>query len=421
MRALGGLYYGWILVLALSATELTSWGIQYYAFTVFLGPMQRDLGWSRSQMTGAFSLALLVSGLAAVPAGRWLDRHGPRLLMTAGSVGAALLVFAWSRVHGLPAFYLIWAGLGATMAATFYEPAFVTIANWFVRYRSRALTILTFGGGFASVIVVPLADWLVRHHGWRTALVVLAAILAVVTIPLHALRLRRHPRDLGLEPDGVAAPDASATTPRTRPERSVPLRTAVRGGSFWWLAAAFFLVMLANVAALIHLIPYLTDRGYDPEFAALATGSIGAMALPGRLIFTPLGGRWPRPLVTASIFVLQALGLVVLVTAHGRAGVWLFVVLFGAGFGAITPARAALVAELYGPAEYGSISGLVALITTGARAAAPLGASLLHDWAGGYAPVFWGMVALSIAAAVAVLLTESGLRPLAARLRLGSS
>ncbi len=425
MRAIssrGGLYYGWILVLVLSVTELTSWGIQYYAITVFLRPMEQDLGWSRSQMTGAFSLALLISGVAGVPMGRWLDRHGPRLLMTLGSIGAALLVLAWAAVDNLIAFYLIWAAIGVTMAATFYEPAFVTIANWFQRYRGRALTILTFGGGFASVIFIPLSDWLVRNHGWRTALVVLAIILAVVTIPAHALLLRRHPRDLGLEPDG-ARPDAAeaATTSRAGPERSVPMRVAIRGAAFWWLAGAFFLTMAANVAALIHLIPYLIDKGYDAGFAALAAGMIGALALPGRLIFTPLGGRIPRQIVTASIFGMQALALIVLVAISSTTGVWLFVALFGAGFGAITPARAALIAEVYGPAEYGSISGVLALIITAARATGPLGASILYDWTGGYETVLWVLIALSLAATVAVLLAEPGERRFAARPRFRSS
>ncbi|MGH2558539.1 MAG: MFS transporter [Thermomicrobiales bacterium] len=416
----GGLYYGWILVLVLAVTELTSWGIQYYAITVFLRPMEADLGWSRSQMTGAFSLALLISGVAGVPMGRWLDRHGPRLLMTFGSIGAALLILAWASVTNLIAFYLIWAAIGVTMAATFYEPAFVTIANWFQRFRGRALTILTFGGGFASVIFIPLSDWLVRNHGWRTALVVLAIILAVVTIPAHALLLRRHPRDMGLEPDG-ALPDATETTTgRARPERSVPMRVAIRGAAFWWLAGAFFLTMAANVAALIHLIPYLIDEGYDAGFAALAAGMIGALALPGRLIFTPLGGRIPRQIVTALIFGMQALALIVLLAVSSTAGVWLFVALFGAGFGAITPARAALIAEFYGPAEYGSISGVLALIITGARATGPLGASLLYDWTGGYDAVLWVLIALSVAATVAVLMAEPGERPFAARLRFRS-
>src|SRR6476620_1713723 len=92
-----GLFYGWAIVFALSLTETTSFGILYYAFSVFLPPIEKELGWSCAQTTGAFSLALLLSGLAAIPAGRWLDRRGGRALMTVGSIAATVLVLAWSQ------------------------------------------------------------------------------------------------------------------------------------------------------------------------------------------------------------------------------------------------------------------------------------------------------------------------------------
>ncbi len=411
-----GIYYGWVQVLTLSVTETISWGILYYAFAVFVTPMEAEFGWSRTQTTGAFSLALLVSGIAAVPAGRWLDRHGARLLMTAGSCAATALVLAWAAVDSLPALYAVWAGIGVAMTATLYEPAFVVVANWFRRYRSRALTVLTFGGGFASVVFIPLADRLVRTEGWRPALVWLAVILAVGTILPHALILRRHPSDLGLLTDGVAADDTGEDG-RHQPERSVPAREALRGAGFWWLTASFFLAMAALVAVTVHLIPYLIGRGYDPSFAATAAGLVGVTALPGRLIFTPLGGWLPRRAVTAFLFLLQTASLVVLLLAQSKAGVLLAVALFGAGFGAVTPARAALLADLYGPAAYGSIASVLALFVTGARALAPVGASVVYTWSGGYDPLMWGLVGISAAAAGAVLLVDDQDRSAPAALR----
>src|SRR5690606_5518533 len=109
-------------------TEITSWGILYYAFSVFLTPIKNSQGWSVAEITGAYSLALLLSGVAAIPVGRWLDRHGPRVLMTIGSVAATALVVAWSRVDSLLGFYLVWAGIGLAMAAVLYEPAFQVVA-----------------------------------------------------------------------------------------------------------------------------------------------------------------------------------------------------------------------------------------------------------------------------------------------------
>lgn len=400
-----GLFYGWTMLSATALAQVTSWGILYYGFTVFLAPMGAELGWSRAAMTGAFSLALACSGLVALPVGRWLDRHGPRALMTGGSVAAALLLLAWSRVTTIWAFYLIWIGLGVTLAAVLYEPAFWLVATWFRRRRSRALTLLTFIGGFASVIYIPLIAWLVRVQGWRSALVSLAVILALGTIPIHALLLRRRPEDRGLLPDGAAAPPSNFPATETT-ERSTTLGEALHGAAFWFLVAAFFLATLATGAVFVHLIPYLTEQGYDPGFAAWATGLIGIMGLPGRLFFTPLGGKIPRRWVTAGIFALQTVALVVLLTVHSRAGVLAFVVLFGAGFGAITPARAALIADFYGPAYYGRISSVLSLFLTGSRAIAPVGAGLLYTLNGGYGPVLWALTIGSALGTVAVLFAD---------------
>jgi MFS family permease len=395
------LFYGWVLVLALGVTETVSYGILQYAFPVFIAPMRAELGWSTAALTGAFSLATLVSAAAAVPAGRWVDRHGARGLMTAGSVLAALVLLGWSRVRTLEGFYLLSVGLGLAMAAVLYEPAFAVVATWFHRLRGRALTVLTFVAGFASVIFVPLATRLVAVHGWRGALAWLAAILAAATILPHALLLRRRPEDHGLHPDGAASAVADSGDAVRGP--SVSARAAVRSRSFAWLAAAFALSALSGTAVAVHLIPLLLERGHTPAFAGAALGMVGLMALPGRLVFTPLGGRWPRAAVTAAIFALQGLGIAALMVGQGSAGVWAFVVLFGAGFGAITPARAALVAEMYGRASFGAVSGTLALLLALARAAAPIGASLLYLAGGGYPPVLAVLAALSLLSAVAIL------------------
>jgi MFS family permease len=118
--------------------------------------MQRELGWSRTTLTGAYSVVIVVSRVVAIPMGRWLDRHGARALMTAGSAAAALLVLAWAQVSDLIIFYAIWIGIGLAMAAVLYEPAFAVIATWFGDNtdRSRALLTLTVIAGFASVIYV---------------------------------------------------------------------------------------------------------------------------------------------------------------------------------------------------------------------------------------------------------------------------
>jgi MFS family permease len=155
-----------------------------------LVPMHEEMGWSRTALTGAYSLGLLVSALAAPLAGRWLDRQGPRGLMTLGSALGTVLVLVWASVEDLWALYLVWVGIGLAMAGTLYEPAFAVLAKWFERGRARALLLVTLAGGLASTIFLPLSAWLVESQGWRGAL--LAPMASSPRTRLRKRRLTRH-------------------------------------------------------------------------------------------------------------------------------------------------------------------------------------------------------------------------------------
>lgn len=399
MRLLGrDVYYGWVQVVALGITETVSWGVVYYAYSALVVPMQQELGWSRAEIAGAYSVALVVSALAALPVGRWIDRRGARALMTVGSVLSVLLVLAWSAVRDLTAFYLLWGLIGLAQAMVLYEPSFAVVATWFSRRRGQALTLLTTFAGFASTIFLPLTAYLVERQGWRAALVTLAIVLAVVTIPLHALVLRRRPEDMGLRPDGAAA---DAQPPR--PEPSVSVGAALRGSAFWWLALAFSLGTLLVVGQTVHLVPYLIGLGYDPALAAAAAGVIGAMKAPARIVFGPLGDRLSVRSVTALLYALQSAGLAILLLVPGEVGVFTFAIVFGAAIGALTTARPALLAELFGRASYATISGAMAASGVLARAVAPLGMGAVYDRLGTYDPAWWALAALSLVGGAAVL------------------
>jgi MFS family permease len=384
----------WGIVGALSITETVSWGVLYYAFAVFLVPMQRDLGLSTAELTGAFSLALLIAAVAGIAVGRYLDRHSPRALMTAGSIAATALVLAWSRVDGLAAFYALWVAVGLVMAVVLYEPAFTVLAKWFpdAGERRRAMTALTLVAALASFIFLPLSQALVSAHGWRDALVILALILGAVTIPLHALVLRR-------PPTAAASPAHHSSTAAGDALRSVP---------FWLLSGAFFLATLTGIAMTIHAIPFLLERGEDPTFAAFAVGLIGLSQIPGRVLFAFAAARLPRELAITAVFAAIAAGIAVIVAAHGTVLLLIGFVLLGMGNGMTTLARAAAIADLYGPAGYGTIGGVAGAVTTIARAAAPVTAAV-YAAAVGYTAVLWTLAALATVAAALAYRAERSL------------
>jgi predicted MFS family arabinose efflux permease len=261
---------------------------------------------------------------------------------------------------------------------------------------------LTFFGAWASFVFIPLSARLVEALGWRQALLVLAAILGVLTILPHALLLRRRPQDLGLLPDGEAAP-VSGSVPSNQAEPGRTSREALREGGFWWLSFAFAVSTFSGVALTVHLIPYLVSRGHPPGFAATVAGLFGLMSLAGRLLIGPLGDRFPRRLVTAGLMAMQVAALVVLALTPTVVGALVYVALFGAGSGTMTIMRAALLAERYGAANYGSIQGAQSFVLTGAKTLAPLGAGLLAVALGGYPALLLALAALSAAGLVALL------------------
>jgi MFS family permease len=393
-------YYGWVLAVTFGFCETVSWGVLYYAFSVLITPTTAELGWSRAEVSGALSVMLVVSGLAGLGVGRWLDEHGPRLLVTAGSIVAVPLVFAWSQVRDLVSFYVIWIGIGAAFAAVNYGPAFATMIVWFRRDRSRALTLVTLFAGFASTVFVPLTAWLVSVQGWRQALVTLAILLAALTIVPYAVLLRRRPADIGLGVDGdPLEPGAGVTT--ALPELSASLREALRHPTFKWLALAFALYAL-GVGVPVHLVAYLGDHGYSLAFAAAAAGGIGAAQVLGRLLFAPLERRLPPRTVSLLIYVGQPLALLILLFVPSELGVIAFVVLFGAARGAETLVRSTIVAGLYGPRRIASIAAVLTLATTLTQAIAPVSLGAVYDSVKSYAPGIWALVGLSVVAAFAV-------------------
>jgi predicted MFS family arabinose efflux permease len=253
------------------------------------------------------------------------------------------------------------------------------------------MTALTLVAALASFIFLPLSQALIDAHGWRDALLILAGILAAVTIPLHALTLRRAP----------AAPEAA----RHGREPDAEAERVLRSQSFWLFTAAFFLATTTGIAMTILAIPYLVERGYSAEFAAFAVGLVGLSQIPGRIFFAVLGARLPRAFALPAVFLFIALGIAALTAADGNALVIGALVLLGMGNGMTTLARATVIADRYGAAAYGSISGVAASATTAARAVGPVTAAA-YAAATGSQTLLWTLTALTLGAGLLAFLSE---------------
>lgn len=394
-------FYGWWMVAALAVTELVSWGVLIYAFSVFVVPMSAELGWSTAQLNGAYTTGVAVSGVIAVPVGHWLARHGARGVMTAGSLLGVAALLAWANVHSLVTFYAAFVLAGLAMAATLYEPAFAVTAAWFSRHRARAVLVLTIAGGLSSTVFVPLTGVLVGAYGWRTTLVLLAGVLGLVTVPLHAGLLRRWPSDIGAHPDGRPADPE----PPSRPDTTGGAIT--RLASFRWFALGIVSHTAGKLAVTVILVAYLTDRGYSLPQATLAAGAVGAFQVLGRLACTALQPRLPAQRTAILLFAAQALALPapLLTTGHTAAAtgtVITLVVFFGLGYGLPDLLRGTLLVDYYGPSHYPRINGTLSIFVVAARATGPLLAGLAVTVFGGHSATLVAAAALTAAGAYAL-------------------
>ena len=209
---------------------------------------------------------------------------------------------------------------------------------------------------------------------------------------MHAFVLRRRPNDLGLRPDGdQPATDAPDPTPQ-----GLSLSDALHSRFFWLLTLAFSFAYLSAGAIRVHFIPYLIDTGITASTAALASGAIGIMQVAGRVIFAPLDSRLSGRVMVGGVFGLQAAAIAVLLMGSSLFAVGVFIVVFGAAFGAKTLVRPSILAELFGTTHYGRISSVMAVFLTIAATAAPVGAGLIYDHFQSYTPVLWGILALAL-------------------------
>lgn len=302
---------------ALCATQITSWGIVYYAFPVLNPQITASTGWPAGATTASFSAALLVSAIAGIRVGRIIDQRRPRTVMTVGSVLGAISILIVAIAPNLAVFAAGWLLAGLAMAATFYQPAFAALTRWWAPGHVRALTVVTLAGGLASTVFAPLTAALADRMSWRVTYANLALVLAAVTVPTHAFALK--------------APWPKAT----------PLPTGATGGAdqvahsrpFWMLATALTLsaftvyavVLAGMVRGNLTLLQAtaVTDRWGATHYgrlsgllAAPATAASALAPFVGAALAAPLGG-YPHLFGLLALLAVVA-ALIVVATSPSR-------------------------------------------------------------------------------------------------------
>ncbi|CCW10607.1 transporter, major facilitator family protein [Rhodococcus aetherivorans] len=333
---------------------------------VVLVPIAEDLGVSRTAVAAASTVSTLVGALVAVPVGRILDRHGGRLVMTAGSVLGATAVLLWSQVTSMPMLYAAFAMIGAALVMSTYESAFaVLVVATEPGERDQAILAVTMIAGLATYLVYPLLGWMNGAMGWRATLMALAATLAVISVPVHLW----------------AVPSSRAHVTRVREREGYPIGFVLRRKRFWLLTVAFVAQAGAASAFLLLVITYLLDLGHSTVVATSVPIAVGALQILSRLFLTTVGDRVPIARAAAFAFAVQAAGLLLLpLVGLSLPLTLLCVAAVGLGQGIAVIARPSMLADSFGILHFASVLAVVSVPLALARAGLPLVATWLGDW-----------------------------------------
>jgi MFS family permease len=372
-------------VLWLSVAQLISWGTLFYMFSLLLEHFERDLALSRVDAALAFSLALLTEGVLAMVVGRLIDGGRARAVMCVGSLLAGAGFIAISLVQNQGQLYAAWAVVGVAMSGTLYQPAFSVLIRRYPQDFRRAIITLTFLGGLASTVFLPLGAWLISAFGWRDAVIALGALHLVICLPIHAYWLRG-------EPPARAHHEGASAKKLVEFTHHFP---------FWGLALFFVLFSGITTAMGGHLVSILRERNLPEAWVIAIPASIGALQVAGRLLLffsekhmdVHKANRWIPVLLPAALFVL----------ALGLQSPWVaifYALLYGMANGMITIVKATAMATYVSRERAASLNGLLGFPTAIARAIAPSMLAALWVATGNYT---MGMSVLCALAALAVI------------------
>ncbi len=386
-----GFFYGYVIVLIGFFTMLLMFGT-FYSFGVFFKPLSTEFGWTRATTSGAYSLAMFLSGLLAIVMGKLTDRFGPRIVMTLCGFlfGLGLLLMSQvSTVWQLYLFYGVVVGVGLSGG---FVPPLSTVARWFVKRRGIMTGFVVAGIGVGTLIIPPAANWLIESWDWSTAYIIIGAV-ALVFIILAAQFLRLDPRRMGLLPDGESEEAAGLNLHG----RGFSFREAMGSWQLWVLFAILFCFGYCVHTIIAHIANHVTDLGISAAVAAGILAVVGGLSIAGRIATGSITDRvGSKPPLVINLILMSG-ALFWLLAAGDLWAFYLFAVIFGFAYGGLAAMESPIVAELFGLSSHGVIMGVASFGYTVGGAVGPLVAGSIFDIFNSY------QLAFLICAVVAVL------------------
>jgi len=376
-----GIFYGWAIVAAGFVILMIAWGL-LYSYGVFFEDLSKEFGWSRTMVSGAYSVFMVLHCALYPVVGIINDKYGPRksslfcvILMSSGFALMSYISVPWQ----LYTLYGVVIGSGISFV---YIPITSTITHWFEKRRGMALGIVTAGVGMGTMTLLPFSQFLISNFGWRSSYLIIAIFPLIIILPVSRL-LRLNPSEKGLLPYGAGEITRKRTATSLPSTRNFTLREAVKERNFWILFTISAFGFLAVQLIMVHLKTNITDVGISPMTAATILGTVGGAGLLGRITVGGASDRIGRKRAYFIALLLMAIMMVWLLEARQVWQFFVFSAIFGFGYGGCVPLPAAMIGDWFGAESHGRILGVLSLSGMVAGIG-PIIAGYIYDVTGSY-------------------------------------
>ncbi|MCU9956261.1 MFS transporter [Burkholderia sp. BKH01] len=378
--------YRWVIVAAGGLMGCIAIGAMF-SLPVFLRAIARDTGWSMTGISGAMTLGFIAMAFASMGWGSLSDRIGTRAVVVTGAVLLSASLALASRAPSLLAFQLTFGLAVGSATAAVFAPMMACVTGWFDTHRSLAVSLVSAGMGMAPMTMSPLAAWLVSTHDWRTSMLLVAALAAVVMIPVSLL-VRRAPAL-----DRAHAAPAPAGAPA-----AMSVADALRSPQFMVLLLTNFFCCATHSGPIFHTVSYAVTCGI-PLIVAVSIYSVEGLAgMGGRIVFGLLGDHVGAKRMLVAGLLAQALGALGYYFVRTLDGFYAVATLFGFIYAGVMPLYSVLARENFPLRMMGTVIGGCAMAGSLGMAAGPVAGGLIVDTFGGYGWLYLGSFAIGLGA-----------------------
>jgi MFS family permease len=388
----------WWLVIVGCITHAVNTGLSYFGMSAYFPSFEREFGWSRTAISGAFSLARIESGLLGPMEGYVTDRVGPQRMIFIGLFLCAGGFLALSLVDSLPMLYaVIVLGIVLGSSLGYNMPISVLIAKVFRERRSFAFGIFRMGPGISGPMV-PLVGWMIGLWGWRTAAVISGCVLLAIGFPLACVIRKIYSQ----EEAGIVGLESSDADSKDSPHSSIDpqftLKQALRHRSFWLLSVAMGMRHLVTEGVSVHFVILLVDRGWSTEAASTLLGISALIGAPARIGMGWLGDLLDkRRLVMGLLLALSVSVLLMGYTAHAVVFTTCMII-YSLAYGGLAALQEPIRADYFGTRAFATIQGMSRSVVTAGTFLGPIIAGFFYDVTKSYTIAFGVFALVSLVA-----------------------